>query len=60
MVGMVEPLVERAGRAVSALLACNVAYLHEVLERTTKHPINRIDELLPWNIALGFGPRQAA
>lgn len=37
------------GEDVSEML--EYAYLRCVLERIAEHPINRIDELLPWNLA---------
>jgi len=36
------------------------AYLREVLTRVADHPINRIDELLPWKIPLRQEAEHAA
>ena len=33
------------------------AYLHEVLTRIPDHPINRIEELLPWNLTANVSPK---
>jgi len=30
--------------------------LRDVLTRIADHPINRIDDLLPWNLALELAP----
>jgi hypothetical protein len=34
--------------------------LREVLGRIADHPINRIGQLLPWNIVIGWPVRAAA
>jgi transposase len=36
------------------------AYLHHVLERIAAHPINKIDDLLPWKVALSLTPLRLA
>ena len=43
---------ERAA-AIYSLIGSAEAYLREVLTRIADHPINRIEDLLPWNISSG-------
>ena len=52
---------ERAAAMYSLIGSCKLCgidperYLRHVFERIADHPINRIDELLPWSVDLKCG-----
>jgi hypothetical protein len=55
-----EPMITPQAEAWLVSLACGKAKDHEVLDRIADHPINRIGELLPWNISMRSSMRAAA
>jgi hypothetical protein len=56
--GLLAQCGERAAAMYSLIGSCKLnkidpeSYLRYVFERIADHPINRIDELLPWNVVL--------
>jgi transposase len=54
---------ERAALIYGLIQTCTMngldpqAYLQYLIERISDHPINRVDELLPWNVAGQLQPR---